>query len=137
MADYYLIGFARKCIDYCQDADFTIYSLASIRVIDSDFLVGYDWANLYPSFSHKLVHDKLDAFLTRERVGTGLQRFLLDATRLVLSYNFCEFNSRIYRQRLGFATGVSFGASLAHIVLYELTRDLFSDTGLLNLGTAL
>ena len=52
-------------------------------------------------------------------------------SRYVFSYiktlNPKPFNNRIYRQRLGFATGVSFGASLAHIVLYELTRDLFFD----------
>ena len=127
VVDYYLIQHAKKCIDYCQDADFTIHSLQSTCAEQSDLLVGYDWTNLYPSFSHKLVHDKLNSFFSRMRIGTGLQDFLLDAVRIVLSYNYTEFNDRVYRQRLGFATGVSFGASLAHIVLYELTRDLFAD----------
>jgi hypothetical protein len=52
LADYYLLGHARKCIDYCQDVDFTISGLQSIKATESDLLVGYDWANLYPSFSH-------------------------------------------------------------------------------------
>eukprot|EP01047_Picozoa_sp_COSAG01_P014358 COSAG01_NODE_697_length_14188_cov_41.810348_7_plen_105_part_00 len=60
----------------------------------------------------------------------ALTTFICRAVHLVLTKNFCQFGNKFYRQFLGFATGVSSGASLAHIFLYELTRTTFTQKSL-------
>jgi hypothetical protein len=96
-----------------------------ITVLPNDLLVSFDWANLYPSINHNLLLSLLQRFLTT-RLPVPLTTFICRAVHLVLTKNFCQFGNKFYRQFLGFATGVSSGASLAHIFLYELTRTTFT-----------
>jgi hypothetical protein len=62
------------------------------------------------------------------RVGSTQSHvdFLCAAVALLLEQNYCIFDGIVRRQTTGFATGASAGASLAHIFLYELTRETFA-----------
>jgi hypothetical protein len=115
----------RRCSDYIQDADDAVLSLNTLRVYDTDILVAYDWVNLYNTFNHAYLLVVLRSFCEYAGMQAALVGFLIGAVDLFLTQNYCEFDDSIYRQTLGFATGVSAGASLAHGFLNQLCRGLF------------
>ena len=45
--------------------------------------------------------------------------------RIVLNRNYCLFDDKIYRQFIGFATGISCGGEVANLFIFVLTQDVF------------
>jgi hypothetical protein len=123
LVDFLIMPYARTTPNYIRDSDAAILNLENCKVLDGDLLVSFDWTNLYPSINHALLLKLLHRFLTR--ANCTCTNFICEAVNLFLTENYCEFDGMIYRQILGFATGVSAGASLAHIFLFELTRETF------------
>jgi hypothetical protein len=78
-----------------------------------------------------VVLDRRSAFL----VGTGYialktahwkhADFIVAALRIVLIRNYCLFDDKVYRQFIGFATGISCGGEVANMFIYVLTRHVF------------
>ena len=126
VCDSLLLPLVRGCDDYIQDADDACAALSTLRVADTDYLVAYDWVNLYNTFNHAFLLMILRSFLEDVGMNAPLVGFLIAAVDLFLTQNYCQFDGSIWRQTLGFATGVSAGASLAHAFLNRMCRALFA-----------
>ena len=68
-------------------------------------IVTYDVERLYPSIPHAAALLCLRAFLTRHRCP--FVDFAVTALDIILSCNYCVFGGTVYKQFLGFATGVA------------------------------
>ena len=124
--DALVLGHVKKTPNFTRDADDAILAVDAATVATDDVLVSFDWVNLYPSIDHDVLLRLLRRFLVRVGSTQSHVDFLCAAVALLLEQNYCIFDGIVRRQTTGFATGASAGASLAHIFLYELTRETFA-----------
>jgi hypothetical protein len=61
-----------------------------------------------------------------ERAGCAHAAFVSECLALILSFNFCFFGGSIWRQILGYATGVACGGECAHLYLEERLAPVFA-----------
>ena len=105
--------------------DTVVSNLAFTDLSDTTYTIQHDWVDLYNRIAHGLLFILLRRFCTKAGMAGGLISFLVAAVELFLTENYCHFDSSIWKQTVGFATGVSAGASLAHAFLNELCSGLF------------
>ena len=91
-------------------------------------LLTYDIVRLYPSIKHELCYALLEKHL--QASGCRHTSFIVAALRIILNRNYCKFNGQTWRQRIGFATGISCGVEVANLFIYALTRFVFRRHGL-------
>ena len=121
---FLLLPYVRATSTYCKDTDDFQRQLSSFRVCGDWYLITYDVVNLYPSIPHVGCRDKIAAFLTR--ASCACASFIVAAVELILELNYCCFNEIIYKQLIGYATGVACGGECAHIYLEESLAAVFS-----------
>ena len=91
---------------------------------EDHLLITYDVCRLYPS----IPHDKCYRFVRNHLHDRNffLANFCAATLLVILTYNFCYFGGDVFHQTVGFATGVSCGAEVAHIFLEELFATTFA-----------
>ena len=124
---YILEPLVRDTPSYVRDADDLSCRLLETHIGPHDVLVTYDVVNLYPSIPHGLCIEMVKQRLQRDwdAHAPTLDRtvpisFIMIMLRLVLELNFCQFQGRVYRQLIGYATGTACGGQVAHIYLEEI-----------------
>eukprot|EP01048_Picozoa_sp_COSAG05_P019889 COSAG05_NODE_3236_length_2216_cov_259.874350_1_plen_191_part_10 len=91
-----LTPYVRATDTFVKDSDDFIRRLANIQVPTGTLLVTYDVERLYPSIPHDSCIFEVERHL-RER-GCRLSGFAVLALSLILSLNFCQFDSKIFLQ---------------------------------------
>ena len=95
-----------------------------MQIPASAYLLTYDVVRLYPSIPHTLCYTLLHRHLRAS--GCSYASFLINALKIILNYNFCNFNGKTWRQHTGFATGIACGAEVANLFVFILTRFVFA-----------
>jgi hypothetical protein len=108
---------------WVKDTDQINRKLDAMTIPADAFLLTYDIVRLYPSIPHELCYTLLREYL-HER-DCPYADFIVAALRIVLNRNYCLFDDQVYRQFIGFATGISCGAEIANLFIYVLTRHVF------------
>ena len=121
---FLLLPFVKETSTYVQDTDAFLAKLDGLSVGASDLLVTYDVVNLYPSIPHEPCQQLIREHL--ERAGCAHAAFVSECLALILSFNFCFFGGSIWRQILGYATGVACGGECAHLYLEERLAPVFA-----------
>ena len=117
-----LVSFIRS---YIKDTNHFLARLSEIGSIpEGAFLCTVDVVGLYPSIPHT---EGLSAI--REALGRRLDPVvatdtLVGLASLVLNNNYFEFNTRIYRQKLGTAIGTKFAPAYANLFMGRLAERL-------------
>ena len=86
-------------------------------------LITYDIVRLYPSIPHELCYQLLHRHLQAQRCPYAA--FLVASLRIILNYNYCNFDNSTWHQHIGFATGIACGAEVANMFIFILTRFVF------------
>ena len=97
--------------------------LDTLEIPEDSFLLTYDIVRLYPSIDHELCYRLLREYLHEQ--GCEFTEFVVSALKIVLNRNYCLFDSRVYRQHIGFATGIACGGEVANLFIFVLTRHVF------------
>ena len=105
------------------DTDQINRRLDATHVPDGALLLTYDIVRLYPGIPHELCYTLLQLHLHQR--GCQYANFIVAALRIVLNQNYCPFDSKVYRQFIGFATGILCGGEIANLFIFMLTRDVF------------
>ena len=105
------------------DTDQINRRLDATHVPDGALLLTYDIVRLYPGIPHELCYTLLQLHLHQR--GCQYANFIVAALRIVLNQNYCPFDSKVYRQFIGFATGISCGGEVANLFVFLLTRNVF------------
>jgi hypothetical protein len=92
---------------WVKDTDQINRKLDELTIPADAFLLTYDIVRLYPSIPHELCYTLLREYL-HER-DCPYADFIVAALRIVLNRNYCLFDDKVYRQFIGFATGISCG----------------------------
>ena len=108
---------------WVKDTDQINRKLDELTILADAFLLTYDIVRLYPSIPHELCYTLLREYL-HER-DCPYADFIVAALRIVLIRNYCLFDDKVYRQFIGFATGISWGGEVANMFIYVLTRHVF------------
>eukprot|EP01050_Picozoa_sp_SAG11_P017152 SAG11_NODE_2435_length_3365_cov_3.390386_3_plen_464_part_01 len=88
------------------------------------FLITYDIVRLYPSIPHALCFRLVEEYL--EARGCEYAAIVVALMRIILKRNYCAFNDKIWKQHIGFATGIACGAEIANLFIYALTAAVFA-----------
>ena len=108
---------------FTQDTDQINRLVDDTHVPGTDFLLTYDIVRLYPSIPHDLCYVLIRRHLAAQKCPHT--DFIIAALKVVLNFNFCRFDGRVYRQFIGFATGIACGAEVANLFIFVLTRFVF------------
>lgn len=101
--------------------------LSTISIPDDAKLASFDIINLYTNIPVKetlLIIKK--NLLTYNKLSVGEITELMELLELSLSYNFFEFNGKIYHQKEGLAMGNSLAGTLADIFINDLENKFFN-----------
>ena len=114
LLSFLILPFVRRTPTYLKDSGTLIVDLARLQVGGDHILISYDVCRLYPS----IPHDKCYRFLRNHLHDRSfyLANFCVATLLIILTYNFCYFGGDVFHQTIGFATGVSCGAEIAHIL---------------------
>ena len=108
---------------WVKDTDQINRMLDTLEILEDAFLLTYDIVRLYPSIDHELCYRLLREYLHEQ--GCEFTEFVVSALKIVLNRNYCLFDSRVYRQHIGFATGIACGGEVANLFIFVLTRHVF------------
>ena len=90
---------------WVKDIDQINRMLDTLKIPEDAFLLTYDIVRLYPSIDHELCYRLLREYLHEQ--GCEFTEFVISALKIVLNRNYCLFDSRVYRQHIGFTTGIA------------------------------
>ena len=100
---------------YVKDSDFIARLLAHVIVAPGELLFVCDVTKLYPSILHGHCVTTIRWYLHRK--GFHRTEFVCDLIAIILAYNYCEFDGELWRQVVGYGTGVANGAEVANLYL--------------------
>eukprot|EP01050_Picozoa_sp_SAG11_P017386 SAG11_NODE_2504_length_3274_cov_5.227888_1_plen_435_part_00 len=114
-----------RCMStYVKDSDHMNRDLLTQQVASSFLLVTFDVVRLYPSIPHILCWQLVFDYL--RECQSPFAYFVRAVVIFTLLQNYCQFDGAVYRQVIGFATGVSFGTQIADIFLHMLFRGVYA-----------
>jgi hypothetical protein len=108
---------------HLQDTDDFQRALLALLVSSCSLIVTYDVERLYPSIPHDAAVRRLRTFLTR--AGCAFVDFACAALEFILANNYCVFDGVIWKQFIGFATGVACACEVADVYLRETLSPFF------------
>ena len=121
-----LLPYVRRTAEYVKDSAAINRILATLVVPAGAILICLDVARLYPSIPLIPCMILIEQHLRRQECPDSIRDLIMACLRLTLHLNFSQFCGKIWRQIVGFATGVGCGAEAANIYLHELLRDAFA-----------
>ena len=110
----------RRLSTFIHDSDDFIRRISALVLPTGALLCQIDVMKLYSSIIHDHCIFTVRAYLIEE--GFPMVELAIAIITLVLAENYCIFNGRIFKQVVGFATGVAFGAEVADIYLHAVER---------------
>ena len=117
---YWLQPYVRGTASFCKDSDSVCRMLLELVIPRGALLFTCDVVKLYPRIRHGHFLEVLGALFAE--MGFAYAELVLELLAFILAYNFCEFEGKVYRQTVGFATGVACGAEAANLYLWAMER---------------